>query len=106
MAVTYAFDFVLANFGMAIAARMPMMTTTISSSISVKPLRFMWLSWRGRAGYGGWVGGVAGPNQRQLAVPFRFPAVAIAALPLPAGVTPATRRFSSADREFSRFTQP
>src|SRR3954470_9132373 len=39
MAVTYAFDFVLANFGIAIAAKMPMMTTTISSSMSVKPLR-------------------------------------------------------------------
>src|SRR6184192_4239231 len=37
----YAFSFVLANFGIAIAARMPMMTTTISSSISVKPLRFI-----------------------------------------------------------------
>src|SRR5688572_8277219 len=46
MAVTYAFDFVFANFGIAIAARMPMMTTTISSSISVKPLRFMSLSVR------------------------------------------------------------
>src|SRR5690348_8475011 len=39
MAVTYAFDFVLANFGIAIAAKMPMMTTTISSSMSVKPFR-------------------------------------------------------------------
>src|SRR6266571_763663 len=37
----YAFCFVLANFGIAMAARIPMMTTTISSSISVKPLRFM-----------------------------------------------------------------
>src|SRR5690242_13669661 len=37
----YAFSFVLANFGIAMAAKMPMMTTTISSSISVKPLRFM-----------------------------------------------------------------
>src|SRR5439155_13124824 len=37
----YAFSFVFANFGIAIAARMPMMTTTISSSISVKPLRFI-----------------------------------------------------------------
>src|ERR1035437_2169142 len=34
---TYAFSFVLANFGIAIAARMPMMTTTINSSIRVKP---------------------------------------------------------------------
>ena len=39
IAVTYAFDLVFANFGIAIAARMPMMTTTMSSSISVKPLR-------------------------------------------------------------------
>ena len=37
----YAFSFVLANFGIAIAARMPMMTTTIRSSISVKPLRVL-----------------------------------------------------------------
>jgi hypothetical protein len=29
----------LANFGIAIAARMPMITTTMSSSISVKPIR-------------------------------------------------------------------
>jgi len=36
-----AFCFVLANFGIAIAARMPMITTTISSSMRVKPLRFM-----------------------------------------------------------------
>src|SRR5450432_1104624 len=35
----YAFSLVLANFGIAIAAKMPMMTTTIRSSISVKPLR-------------------------------------------------------------------
>src|SRR5450432_2860219 len=35
----YAFSFVLANFGIAIAAKMPMITTTIRSSISVKPLR-------------------------------------------------------------------
>src|SRR6185503_14761397 len=37
----YAFSFVFANFGMAMAARMPMMTTTIKSSISVNPLRFI-----------------------------------------------------------------
>jgi len=37
----YAFSFVFANFGIAIAAKMPMITTTISSSISVKPLRFI-----------------------------------------------------------------
>jgi hypothetical protein len=30
---------VLANFGIAIAAKMPMITTTIRSSIRVKPLR-------------------------------------------------------------------
>src|SRR5881628_1329613 len=36
----YAFSFVFANFGIAIAARMPMITTTIRSSIRVKPLRF------------------------------------------------------------------
>jgi hypothetical protein len=36
-----AFSFVLANFGIAIAAKMPMMTTTINYSISVKPLRFI-----------------------------------------------------------------
>src|SRR5947209_7946981 len=32
----YAFSFVLANFGIAMAARMPMITTTIKSSMSVK----------------------------------------------------------------------
>src|SRR6266567_5326080 len=37
---TYAFCFVLANFGIANAARIPMITTTISSSISVKPRAF------------------------------------------------------------------
>src|SRR2546422_4496546 len=37
----YAFSFVLANFGIAMAARIPMITTTISSSMSVKPLRFI-----------------------------------------------------------------
>src|ERR1700753_1392102 len=41
IAVMYAFDLVFANFGIAIAARMPMMTTTIKSSMSVKPLRFL-----------------------------------------------------------------
>src|SRR3954462_13532638 len=39
IAVMYAFDFVFANFGIAIAATMPMITTTIRSSIRVKPLR-------------------------------------------------------------------
>src|SRR5881296_451158 len=37
----YAFSFVLANFGIAIAASSPMMTTTINSSSSVNPVRFM-----------------------------------------------------------------
>src|SRR5512144_2397173 len=37
----YAFSLVLANFGIAMAARMPMITTTISSSMSVKPFRFI-----------------------------------------------------------------
>ena len=38
IAAMYAFSFVFANFGIAMAARMPMMTTTIRSSIRVKPL--------------------------------------------------------------------
>src|SRR6266550_34028 len=38
----YAFSLVFANFGIAIAAKMPMITTTIRSSINVKPLRFIW----------------------------------------------------------------
>src|ERR1700716_3038508 len=44
IAATYALSFVFANFGIAIAARMPMMTTTIRSSIRVKPFLFrsMW----------------------------------------------------------------
>src|SRR5882724_7700845 len=42
----YAFSFVFANFGIAIAAKMPMITTTIRSSISVKPLRFIWTTSR------------------------------------------------------------
>src|SRR6185503_2777760 len=37
IAATYALSFVFANFGIAIAARIPMMTTTIRSSMSVKP---------------------------------------------------------------------
>src|SRR6266513_5930360 len=44
IAAMYAFDFVFANFGIAIAARMPIMTTTISSSISVKPFRLRSMS--------------------------------------------------------------
>src|SRR5437773_3861212 len=38
----YAFSCVFGNVGIAIAAKMPMITTTIRSSISVKPLRFIW----------------------------------------------------------------
>src|SRR6266516_1622610 len=41
MEARYAFSFVLATFGIAIAAKMPLITTTISSSIRVKPLRFI-----------------------------------------------------------------
>src|SRR5574342_1141078 len=41
IAAMCAFSFVLANLGIAMAAKMPMITTTISSSISVKPMRFM-----------------------------------------------------------------
>src|SRR5436305_10485811 len=37
IAATYALSLVLANFGIAIAARMPIMTTTIRSSMRVKP---------------------------------------------------------------------
>src|SRR3954463_13319482 len=37
IAATYALSFVFANFGIAIAARIPMITTTIRSSMSVKP---------------------------------------------------------------------
>ncbi len=41
--VLFCFDFCIAviRFGMAIAARMPMIATTINSSISVKPLSFL-----------------------------------------------------------------
>src|SRR3954463_8106617 len=49
MLARIAFSFVLANFGIAIAARMPMITTTINSSIRVKPLRFI-LAPEGRGG--------------------------------------------------------
>src|SRR5712692_49656 len=41
MEAMYAFALVFANFGIAIAAKMPMITTTIRSSMSVKPLRFI-----------------------------------------------------------------
>src|SRR5712671_2669694 len=54
IAAVYAFVFVLANFGIAIAARMPMITTTISSSMSVKPLRLViGIPWGGRGDDGG-----------------------------------------------------
>ena len=36
---SFALSFEDANFGMAIAARRPITTTTVSSSIKVKPLR-------------------------------------------------------------------
>src|SRR5438034_11674447 len=36
-----AFSFVLTNFGIAMAARMPMITTTSNITMSVKPLRFI-----------------------------------------------------------------
>src|SRR5215218_5841600 len=49
IAVLYALLFVLANFGIAIAARMPMITTTIRSSIRVNPLRILSI----RVGAGG-----------------------------------------------------
>ena len=38
MAAKYAFSRVAENFGMAMAARIPMITTTMSSSMRVKPL--------------------------------------------------------------------
>src|SRR5258705_2323652 len=38
---SFALSLVAANFGIGIAARMPMITTTISSSMRVKPLRFV-----------------------------------------------------------------
>src|SRR5262249_41570108 len=58
MDARYAFCFVLANFGMAIAAKMPMITTTISSSIRVKPLRFMTTFLLRR-----WTGVICGPGR-------------------------------------------
>jgi hypothetical protein len=39
IAVTYAFDLMLANYGIAIAAKMPMITTMMRSSMSMKPLQ-------------------------------------------------------------------
>src|ERR1700704_5423122 len=41
MEAMYAFSFVFANLGIAIIARIPMITTTMSSSIRVKPLQFI-----------------------------------------------------------------
>src|SRR5437879_2724639 len=66
----YAFSFVLANFGIAIAAKMPMITTTINSSMSVKPLRFISTS------------PVGGPNINALRdpmdiLPFFFQAIGV-----------------------------
>src|SRR5687768_18583136 len=49
MLAIFALSLVFANFGIAIAARMPMITTTINSSIRVKPLRLLILppvEWR------------------------------------------------------------
>src|SRR5436190_19514921 len=37
----YAFSFVLANFGIAMAAKIPMITTKNRRSMRVKPLRFI-----------------------------------------------------------------
>src|SRR5438876_8533319 len=37
----YAFAFVLVNFGIVMAVKMSVMPTSISSSMSVKPLRFI-----------------------------------------------------------------
>ena len=45
IAVLYALLFVFANFGIAIAAKMPMITTTMSNSIRVKPLRRFSIMW-------------------------------------------------------------
>src|SRR6185437_377494 len=42
IAAVYARPFVVSNFGTAIAASTPMITTTMSSSINVKPERLKW----------------------------------------------------------------
>src|SRR6202158_1937305 len=52
IAATYALSFVFANFGIAIAARMPIMTTTIRSSISVKPFLRLDICWATSGGMG------------------------------------------------------
>src|SRR6266702_4016198 len=52
IAATYALSFVLANFGIAIAARMPMMTTTIRSSMRVKPFLLRTILILLRSGWG------------------------------------------------------
>src|SRR5687767_9058043 len=62
MEARYAFSFVLANFGIAIAAKMPMITTTIRSSISVKPLRFIW--WSPTCGKAAGALGPRGPQKK------------------------------------------
>src|SRR5687768_18080631 len=51
----YALPFVSPNFGIAIAARSPMITTTISNSIRVKPAVRLWKIMRNHAfcGIGG-----------------------------------------------------
>src|ERR1051325_7719618 len=64
----YALLFVLANFGIAIAARSPMMTTTMSSSIRVDPLRVIRLL---REGLGG-RGTMPHRSQRQARCPDRL----------------------------------
>src|SRR2546426_1640413 len=60
IAATYALSLVFANFGIAIAARMPMMTTTIRSSIRVKPFLLLDI---GQFSCSGWE---AGRNLRGL----------------------------------------
>src|SRR2546423_15347008 len=45
IAVLYALLFVFANFGIAIAAKMPMITTTMSNSMRVKPFRRFSIRW-------------------------------------------------------------
>src|SRR6202521_463091 len=56
IAATYALSFVLANFGIAIAARIPIMTTTIKSSISVKPFLLRSISSPEAGGLCEWLG--------------------------------------------------
>src|SRR6202165_1721971 len=56
IAATYALSFVLANFGIAIAARIPMITTPIKSSISVKPFLLLDISSPEAVGLCEWLG--------------------------------------------------